>query len=33
MLADRETEVKGETVMDRLGNVEAHYCSILWLKA
>ena len=33
MLAEREAEVKVETVIDTLGNVKAYYCSILWLKA
>ena len=28
----REAEVKVKTVIDTLGNVEAFYCSILWLK-
>ena len=32
MLAEREAEVRVETVIDTLGNVEAYYCSILWLK-
>ena len=32
MLAKRKAEVKVETVIDTLGNVEAYYCSILWLK-
>ena len=32
MLAKRKPEVKVETVIDTLGNVEAYYCSILWLK-
>ena len=32
MLAERETEVKVKTVIDTLGNVQAYYCSILWLK-
>ena len=33
MLAEREAEVKVETVVDTLGNVEAYYCCILWLKS
>ena len=32
MLAEREAEVKVQTVIDTLGNVQAYYCSILWLK-
>ena len=32
MLAKGKAEVKVETVIDTLGNVEAYYCSILWLK-
>ena len=32
MLAEREAEGKVETVIDTLGNVQAFYCSILWLK-
>ena len=32
MPAKRQAEVKVETVIDTLDNVEAYYCSILWLK-
>ena len=32
MVAEREAEVKVETVIDTLFNVEPYYCSILWLK-
>ena len=32
MLAKRKAEVKVEKVIDTLGNLEAYYCSILWLK-
>ena len=32
MPAERKAEVKNDTVIDTLGNVEAYYCSILLLK-
>ena len=32
MVAEREAEVKVETVIDTLFNVEPYYFSILWLK-
>ena len=32
MVAEKEAEVKVETVIDTLFNVKPYYCSILWLK-
>ena len=32
MPVKRQAEVRVETLIDALGNVEAYYCSILWLK-
>ena len=32
MPVERQAEVRVETLIDTLGNVEAYYCSILWLK-
>ena len=32
MLVEQQAEVEAETVGDTLGNDEAYYCSILWLK-
>ena len=32
MVAERKAEVNVETVIDTHFNVEAYYCSILWLK-
>ena len=32
MLAEREAEVKVETVINTFGNVVAYFCSILYLK-
>ena len=32
MLAEREAEVKVQTVINTLGDVVAYFCSILWLK-
>ena len=32
MVAERKAEVNVETVIDTYFNVEAYYCSILWLK-
>ena len=33
MPAEIEAEVKVDTVIDTLGNVQAYYCSILWLQS
>ena len=32
MPLQRQAEVRVETLIDTLGNVEAYYCSILWHK-
>ena len=32
ILAEREAQVKVDTVIETLGNVEAYYCSILCLQ-
>ena len=33
MPAELKAELKVETVIDALGNVQAYYCSIIWLKS